>query len=612
MLHRALGSYSYLIDLLKLLTPRNRRHLLLVGFVQFSLSLLDLMGLVVIGVVTSLGYSAINSTDIPNSLNFIWNIPILKDQGLEYITFLFALLAVVLLLLKTLLSALLVRKAIGFLAVREAEISSYFVRRMLNSNPSELRKRSPQQVSGVALAAVNAGITVTLGQLTTLVVEVLSIVLVITGMSFVDFTVTIPTLIFFILLGYITIRVLKERVARSTAESYFLGISSAELIRNALATSRDIYLSNMQNQIADEYSKLRHQNYKATRSAAFASSLPKFISEVGLIAGGSLIALTQIVLKDARGVLIGLVLFLALSSRIIPSILRVQNAILEINGARGASLDLLGELTALAEREFNYSFEPDIKNQEQIKNFCAEMEIVDGSFTHDPNGLFNLRGISLRILPGEFIGIAGPSGGGKTTLLDILAGIIELDEGKVIVSGLSPRAAVLVWPNEIRYVPQDVHLIAGTLRMNICWPNLESTISDSEIWKILENVGLLTWVESLPNGIDARVETFGSNISGGQKQRIGIARALCAKPQILMFDEATSSLDTSTEQLIANNVMANLSGVTRVVVAHRLSTIINADRIYYISNGQILASGNFDDIRGQVPEFDRQAIINGL
>ena len=94
------------------------------------------MGLVVIGVVTSLGYSAINSTDIPISLNFIWNIPILKDKGLEYITFLFALLAVVLLLLKTLLSALLVRKAIGFLAVREAEISSYFVRRMLNSNPS--------------------------------------------------------------------------------------------------------------------------------------------------------------------------------------------------------------------------------------------------------------------------------------------------------------------------------------------------------------------------------------------------------------------------------------------------------------------------------------------
>ena len=609
MLRRALGRYSYLLDLLKLLTPGNRRKLLLVGFVQFSLSLLDLVGLVTLGAVASLGYSAINSTNIPSSLNFIWTIPVLKDKGLTYITLVFALLAVVVLLVKTLMSALLVRRVIGFLSVREAEISSYFVRRMLNSNPSELRKKSPQQVSGVAISAVNAGITVTLGQLTTLVVEALSVLLVIAGMSFVDFTVTIPTLVFFISLGYISIRLLKNRVARSTAESYFLGISSAELIRNALATSRDIYLANMQNQIADEYSELRHQNYKATRSAAFASSLPKFISEVGLLVGGSLIALSQVVLKDARGVLIGLVLFLALSSRVIPSILRVQNAVLEINGARGASLDLLGELSALGDQASEYSVEPDIKNQNLTKNFFAEMEIVDGSFTHYPSELFNLRGISLRILPGEFIGIAGPSGGGKTTLVDILTGILELDEGQVTVSGLSPSAAVLIWPNQIRYVPQDVHLIAGTLRMNICWPNLESIISDSEI---LESVGLLPWAESLPNGLDAKVETFGSNISGGQKQRIGIARALCTKPQILMLDEATSSLDSSTEQLIANNVIANLNGVTRVVVAHRLSTIINADRIYYISDGQILATGNFDDIRRLVPDFDRQAIINGL
>ena len=182
MLRRALGSYSYLLDLLKLLTPGNRRKLLLVGFVQFSLALLDLVGLVTLGIVTSLGYSAVNSTSVPSSLNFIWTIPVLKDKGLTYITLVFALLAVVVLLVKTLMSALLVRRVIGFLSVREAEISSYFVRRMLNSNPSELRKKSPQQVSGVALSAVNAGITVTLGQLTTLVVEAVSVILVITGM----------------------------------------------------------------------------------------------------------------------------------------------------------------------------------------------------------------------------------------------------------------------------------------------------------------------------------------------------------------------------------------------------------------------------------------------
>lgn len=612
MVRRWLGSYSYLLDLLNLLNSRNRRRLWLVGFVQFSLSLLDLLGLLTLGAVTSLGYSAINSTDVPSSLSFIWKVPLLRDRGLEYITFIFAIMAVVVLLAKTLLSALLVRRAIGFLSVREAEISSFFVRRMLNSNPSELRKKSPQQVSGVALSAVNAGITVTLGQLTTLVVEVLSVALVITGMSFVDYTVTVPTLIFFILLGYISIKVLKNRVARSTTESYFLGISSAELIRNALATSRDIYLANMQNQIADEYSDLRHRNYKATRSAAFASSLPKFISEVGVIVGGSLIALTQVLLKDARGVLIGLVLFLALSSRVIPSILRVQNAILEINGAKGASLDLLNELSMFTHQEKQNFYNISSAKPDLTKDFYPEIEITNGSFSHNASGLFKLENISLRILPGEFIGIVGPSGGGKTTLVDILTGVLDLNEGRVTVSGLAPKEAASKWPNSIRYVPQDVHLIAGTLRTNICWPNLESKISDDEIWGILETVGLSKWVTSLRDKLDATVETFGSNISGGQKQRIGIARALCTNPKILILDEATSSLDSSTEQLIANNVMDNLSGVTRVVVAHRLSTIINADRIYYIASGEILASGKFNEIRRQVPDFDNQAIINGL
>jgi len=612
VLNRLLGRYSYLLELLSLLTPTNKRKLLAVGIIQFSLSILDLFGLVIVGVVTSLGYSATNSTDVPDSLNFIWKIPSLQDKGLSYITFVIASLAVIALLTKTLLSALLVRRVIGFLSIREAEISAYYIHKMLNSRASVLRKKSPQQVSGVALSAVNAAITVTLGQLTTLVVEVLSVILLIVGMSFVDITVTVPTLIFFVLLGYISVIALKDRVARSMAESYFLGISSAELIRNALATSRDIYLANMQSQIADEYSALRHKNYKATRSAAFASSLPKFISEIGLILGGTLIAATQIVLKDARGVLIGLVLFLALSSRVIPSILRVQNAILEINGAKGASLDLLGELSALRDEPSDLRLEIRGKKNDSNLNFYPELQIANGSFTHDIDGIFQLKGVSLRINRGEFVGIVGPSGGGKTTLVDILAGILDLDEGEVKVSGLPPRDAVLTWPNEIRYVPQDVHLIAGNLRMNICWPNLESSITDTELWKILENVGLSSWVKSLQFGLDAKVETFGSNISGGQKQRIGIARALCTNPHILILDEATSSLDSSTEQLIANNVIANLQSVTRVVVAHRLSTIINADQIYYISDGQILACGNFDELRKLVPDFDRQAIINGL
>jgi ABC-type bacteriocin/lantibiotic exporter with double-glycine peptidase domain len=614
MLFKVSGRYSYLLRLLALFSVLNRRKLVAVGLIQFSLSLLDLFGLLAMGAVTALGYSTINSSPVPDSLSFIWNIPLLQNQDLKSITFIFAGIAVIFLLCKTILSALLVRKVIGFLSIREAEVSSALISKILNSDPSALRKRSPQQVAGVAITAVNAAITVSLGQLTTLVVECFSILLIIVGLSFVDFTVTIPTLIFFAFLGFASTSALKGRVARSTTQTYFLGISSAELIRNAIGTSRDIFLSNKQKQVSDQYGQLRVQSYRATRTAAFASSLPKFISEIGLVVGGSLIALTQVALKDAQGALIGLVLFLTLATRIIPSILRIQNAVLEINGARGAALDLLEEidsLNGLGKTEYSSST-GDETYVDNALAFLPEIKVVGGSVSHDLSSKFEMKDINFTIHSGEFIGIVGPSGGGKTTLVDLMSGIQNLDTGEVLLSGVDPRAAVKIWKNEIRYVPQDVYLIAGTLRMNVIWPDLENKVSDQQIWGVLETVGLGEWVRTLQDGLDSRVENLGSNMSGGQRQRVGIARSLISNPHVLFLDEATSSLDSNTEQMISANILSKLVGVTRIVVAHRLSTVLNADRIFYVKDGQIMSIGTFQEVRDVVEEFERQARAAGL
>lgn len=611
MFYKLPKRYSYILRILQLLSVLNRRKLVAVGLIQFLLSLLDLIGLLALGAVTALGYSTINSSPVPNSLSFIWKLPLLQNRDLKSITFIFAGTAVVILLSKTLLSAILVRKVIGFLSIREAEISANLFHDILYSDPSTLRRRSPQQVAGVTITAVNAAITVTLGQLTTLLVESFSILLVIGGLSVIDYTVTIPTLIFFSLLGFISTSTLKNRVARSSTQTYFLGISSAELIKNAIGTSRDIFLSGKQNQVSSEYSQQRAQNYRATRTAAFASSLPKFVSEVGLVVGGSLIAISQVAIKDARGALIGLVLFLSLSTRIIPSILRIQNAILEINGARGASLELLDELDTL-----KIASKIDSLKRVSTGNFATEfipsIKVVGGRVSHEQSSAFELSDLNIEIHPGQFIGIVGPSGGGKTSLVDAMVGILNLDEGRVSISGMDPQAAIQKWDNEIRYVPQDVYLFAGTIKMNIIWPDLESDVSDEQIWKVLELVGLEEWLRAVPGGLESKIENLGSNISGGQKQRLGIARALVSDPHILILDEATSSLDSTTEKLITANILSKLTGVTRVVVAHRLSTIQNADRILYIEEGAILAAGTFNEVRAIVKEFDDQARASGL
>ena len=595
---------------------RNQRKLFLVGCIQFSLSILDLLGLVVIGAVTAFGYSAINGTPVPPSIEFITKLEILNALTYEDLALLFSILAVMVLLTKTLASAYMVRKTIGFLAIREAEISTRYVRNLLTGYSKEIRGKSPQQVSGVAITAANAAITVTLGALTIFIVETLSLSLIFVGISFVDYTVTLPSLFFFFFLSAISIRTLKNRVNHSKTQSYFLGISSSELIRNALATTRDIHLSNLGSQISNEYGNLRFKNYKATRSAAFAASVPKFISEVGLVLGGSFIGLIQVLLKDARGVLIGLVLFIALASRMLPALLRIQNAILEINGSKGATLDFLREfeLSEKGLKAFHIDtnkFHLDSLENENV-GFSPEIRAENASLSYKTSGTFELSHVSLIVKPGDFIGIVGPSGGGKTTLVDMLAGIGHLNSGSVTISGTTPAQAVIKWPNEIRYVPQDVHLIVGTVRMNLTWPDLESQVRDEDLIRVIEQVGLLPWINNLPNGLDTNVEYVGANMSGGQKQRIGIARALICNPHLLFLDEATSSLDSSTENLITSNVISRLQGVTRIVVAHRISTIQNAHRIIYVANGKIVAEGSFEQIRKMVPDFEEQALQAGF
>jgi ABC-type multidrug transport system fused ATPase/permease subunit len=171
--------------------------------------------------------------------------------------------------------------------------------------------------------------------------------------------------------------------------------------------------------------------------------------------------------------------------------------------------------------------------------------------------------------------------------------------------------ALTSWPDKIRYVPQDVQLVSGSIRENICWPESPADISDSRIYESLQLVELTEWLQNQPESLDTKIGLGGSNLSGGQKQRLGIARALVSNPEILILDESTSALDTETESLIANRILKNMQGLTRVVIAHRLSTVIHADKLIYLENGTKLAEGTFSELRSLVPQFDKNAIANG-
>jgi ABC-type multidrug transport system fused ATPase/permease subunit len=210
------------------------------------------------------------------------------------------------------------------------------------------------------------------------------------------------------------------------------------------------------------------------------------------------------------------------------------------------------------------------------------------------------------------VAIVGPSGAGKTSLIDALLGVSMPSEGVIKISGLSSSEAISKWPGAIAYVPQDINISNGTIAYNVGLGYQLSEISESEIWSALETAQLADFVRNLPLGLQTPVGDRGSKLSGGQRQRLGIARALLSNPKLLVLDEATSALDGKSELDVSDAINALKGSMSVVLIAHRLSTVRNADLVVYLDKGRLVTSGSFDEVRKRVPDFDHQAKLMGI
>jgi ATP-binding cassette, subfamily B, bacterial PglK len=208
--------------------------------------------------------------------------------------------------------------------------------------------------------------------------------------------------------------------------------------------------------------------------------------------------------------------------------------------------------------------------------------------------------------------VVGPSGAGKTSLIDVLLGVIAPTKGSIHISGLIPDETVQRWPGAVAYVPQDISIVRGTIASNVALGFDLSEVDESRIWEALETAQLKNFVEGLEDGIQSAVGERGSKLSGGQRQRLGIARALLSSPKLLVLDEATSALDGKSEIDVSDAISNLKNSMTLVVIAHRLSTVRKADLVVYMDAGRILAAGTFDEVRELVPDFDMQAKLMGI
>ena len=300
-------------------------------------------------------------------------------------------------------------------------------------------------------------------------------------------------------------------------------------------------------------------------------------------------------------------MFAVTSMRLIPTLIGYQSTINTLNSNTAQVQAIIRDLRA----SDRYREETEHLGKELLSGDPKELVLENVTFTYPNRDEPAVSDVSMRIEAGTRIGIVGESGSGKSTLVDIILGLLVPQEGSIRVDGQDITDVMADWRGRVGYVPQDVALFDGTIAQNVAltWRD------DIDMDKVIECLKLAQmWkpVQARPGGLNAQVGERGIALSGGQRQRLGIARALYSDPYILIMDEATSALDTKTESKITE-ALSHLHGkVTVVSIAHRLSTVKDADKLFYMEASFVMAQGTFEEVTRDVPNFREQAALAGL
>ena len=598
------------LSLSQVLSTRDRKKLIFVSLLQIFLSLLDLVGVALIGVIGALTVNGVRSQKSEGKVGQVLEVLNLSSLSFQTQTVFLALIAVSLLITRTLLSVVLTRKTLFFLSRRSAEISSRLVSQVMAQPLSDIKQFSAQHIHYTLTTGVNALTLGVFGSIVSVLSDFALLLVLGIGILIIDPITALLTLTIFGSLVIYMYLLTNTKTQRITLRHSELTIKDSEVLLELVSGYREAFIRNRRGYFVDRVKKIKRDVADYSAELAWMPNISKYVVEIAFTLGTMAVAALQFVTNDSAKAVGSLTLFLAAGSRITPALLRAQQNLVAING----SISRAKPTIELFEKTNSDLSLPDYDSKIDLEHegFESSIELTSLFYRYPGSDIDVLKSINLSIRPGETVAIVGPSGAGKSTLVDLILGIYLPSAGTIKISRCTPVESITKWPGAIGYVPQEVVLMSGSIAENIGSGFDISDISVELIKEALNIAKLDEFVATLPLGLNSKVGERGGNLSGGQRQRIGIARAMFTKPRLLVLDEATSSLDGQTESEISEAIQGLKGKVTLVLIAHRLSTVQKADRVLYLKAGEIIAQGSFDEVRNSVPDFNKQAKLMGL
>jgi ABC-type multidrug transport system fused ATPase/permease subunit len=599
-----------IIRLSEILSPRDKQKLYLVSILQIGLSILDLIGVTLIGVIGALTISGVRSQTPTGKVGDLLAFLGLDSYSFQTQTVILAFIAVLLLVTRTSLSVIITRRTLFFLSRRSAEISSRLITQVMSQPLSTLNRFNSQYIHYTLTTGTTSLTLGVFGNIVSVTSDFALLLVLGIGIAIIDPMIAILTISIFgsilVYMYYLTNR-RTQIISRKYTE---ISIKDSETLLELISGYREAFIRNRRGYFVDRAKGIKWEIADYSAELAWMPNISKYVVEIAFTVGTMAVAALQFISNDSAQAVGSLSLFLAAGTRITPALLRVQQNLVSINGSIVRAKPTI-DLFAMTDPNLiipEYVSNIDTKHL----NFDAEIVITDASFRYQGAESNTLTSINLRVTPGETVAIVGPSGAGKSTLIDLILGIYLPNEGTITIAGRTPAESITEWPGAIGYVPQEVVLMSGSIAANIASGFDNSAVSEQLVKDSIAIAQLEEFVSSLPLGVLTEVGERGGNLSGGQRQRVGIARAMFTKPQLLVLDEATSSLDGQTESEISEAIQGLKGKVTLILIAHRLSTVRKADRIVYLEAGRIIAQGTFDEVRAAVPNFNVQAQLMGL